>query len=99
MVVLADDDEIKRFVDLMQARYQLTVRAILGGGPDNQTSVKILNRYTRLQIDTNGDYILEYEADPRHAEHLIKELKLENAKPVATPGVSKRTKRIKRSKR
>ena len=47
MIVLADDDDVARFVDLMRAKYQLTARAILGDGPGNQTSVKILNRYMR----------------------------------------------------
>ena len=89
MIVLADDDEISRRIDLMQAEYQLVVRAILGDGPGNKTSVEILNRYVRLEADANGDYMLEYEAEPRHAEHLTKELKLEKAKPVATPGVKK----------
>ena len=30
---------------------------------------------------------IELEADPRHAEIVIRELGLEQAKPVATPGV------------
>ena len=89
MIVLADDDEISRFINLMKAKYQLTVRAILGDSPKDQQSVKILNRYIKLSLDRNGDYVLEYEADPRHAEMIIKDLKLENAKSVATPGVKK----------
>ncbi len=43
--------------------------------------MKFLNRVIRW---TEGG--LEYEADPRHAELIIKQLGLEEAKEVATPG-------------
>ena len=42
----------------------------------------MLNRIVRWSEDG-----LEYEGDPRQVERLIRELGLEGAKPVATPGV------------
>lgn len=38
-----------------------------------------------LDEDHKSTGTVSYEADPRHAEHLVKALKLENAKPVSTP--------------
>ena len=43
--------------------------------------VKLFNIIVRL-VDTG----LELEADPRHAELVIRELELENAKPSRVPG-------------
>ena len=44
------------------------------------TQTRILNR-----ILTWGRAGIEYEADPRHAEAIVKDLTLESANPVATP--------------
>ena len=41
---------------------------------------RILNR-----VITWGRRGIEYEADPRHAEAIVKDLTLESANPVATP--------------
>ncbi len=58
-------------------------------GPDrrrHQQQVRVLNRV--LSWEEDG---LAYEADPRHAEILIRELGLEEAKAVATPGTREET--------
>ena len=46
----------------------------------------MLNRTIRYDKETG---VLEYEADQRHAELIIRTLGLENAKPVSTPGEKK----------
>ena len=45
--------------------------------------MRVLNRIVRVT-----DEGLLYEADPRHAEMLIKDFQLEDAKEVVTPGVN-----------
>ena len=54
---------------------------ILGPGPGQKKEVRVLNRVIRW---TDGG--LEFEADQRHAEMVVRDLGLENAKAVATPG-------------
>ena len=53
-------------------------------GPDatDGTTMTVLNRIIGFDKSTGT---VSYEADPRHAEHLVKALKMENAKPVSTP--------------
>ena len=51
--------------------------------------VRILNRYVRWKSD-GGKNWMEYEPDPRHAELIVKSLKVESAKGVTTPSVKKR---------
>ena len=58
-----------------------TKTEFLGPGIHHQKSVRILNR-----VITWGEDGISYEADQRHAEIAVKELGLEKAKPVTTPG-------------
>ena len=44
--------------------------------------LKILNRI----ISWDGNRGITYEADPRHVEIMVEQLKLKEAKPVVTPG-------------
>ena len=53
----------------------------LGPGSHHQKSIRVLNRV--LEWKEEG---ISYEADQRHAEIVIRELGLENSKPVTTPG-------------
>ena len=60
-------------------------------GPDlerHSQEIRILNRVISWQADC-----ITYEADQRHAEIIIKELNLENSKPVTTPGAREDTTR------
>ena len=53
-------------------------------GPDTKRhlqEIRVLNRVINWTADG-----VTYEADPRHAEILIRELQLEGSKPVTTPG-------------
>ena len=54
---------------------------ILGPGPEQAREVRVLNRVIRW-----ADCGLEFEPDQRHAEMVVRDLGLENAKAVATPG-------------
>ena len=70
------------FEEQMQAKYELTVGPRLGPGPDDAKEACILNRIVRWETDA-----VEYEADPRQAEKLIRECGLDGANSVATPGL------------
>ena len=52
-------------------------------GPEDEQQIKILNRVVRWSL-----HGLEYEADHRHVELVIKELGLATAKPVSTPSTT-----------
>ena len=60
---------------------------ILGPEEGCSREVKILNRTIRWT--PTG---IEYEPDSKHADLIIRDLKLELSKPVATPGISEPTK-------
>ena len=49
--------------------------------------MSVMNRLVKCHPDTG---LVTYEADPCHAEALIKELHLENAKQARTPGEKKK---------
>ena len=63
-----------------EQKFEVKVQ-ILGPGPGQKKEVRVLNRVIRW---TDGG--LEFEADQRHAEMVVRDLGLENAKAVATPG-------------
>ena len=54
----------------------------LGPNKEHQQEVKILNRIV------GWDHVkgIVFEADPRHTEIIVEQLKLKEAKPVSTPG-------------
>ena len=62
----------------------------LGPGKEDQTQIKILNRIVTWH-NTDG---ISYEADPRHVEIIMKQLQLEDAKIVTTPGTKDEGKTI-----
>ena len=55
---------------------------MLGPGSENQQILNIMNRVVTWD-QSKG---LSYEADPRHVEILLQQLKMTDAKPVTTPG-------------
>ncbi len=69
------------FKKALESKYDLEEEARLGPGPEDDKRASILNRVVRWT-----DAGLEYEADPRQAEKLVQDLKLEGAKGVGTPG-------------
>ena len=72
------------FKKQLEGFYELKESHRLGPGPGDHKEATVLNRVVRWT--TNG---LEYEADPRQYEKLLRDLKLdgENIKSVSSPGV------------
>ena len=66
----------------MESKYELTVGARLGPGKEDDHEVLVLSRVVRWT-----DRGLEYEADPRQVEKLLREIELEGANGAVTPGV------------
>ena len=69
------------FVEQLKQRYELTESARLGPGSQDDKEGRVLNR--TLRWTAAG---LEYEADPRQVEKLVRDLGLTGANPVGTPG-------------
>ena len=63
-------------------RCELTESARLGPGDKDGKEAKVLNRVVRWTNDG-----IKYEADPRQVETRIRDLSLEGAKSLGTPGV------------
>ena len=57
----------------LEEHYELKVRGIVGGGPTDCHEITILGR----KLSWKGD-VMKYEADPKHAEMIYKEMGLEN---------------------
>jgi len=66
----------------MKSKYELTVGGRLGPGPSDAKEISMLNRIVRWT--PRG---IEYEADPRQVEKLLREIELEGANGAVTPGV------------
>ena len=63
-------------------RYEIKYGGTLGGDATDVQDVMILNRLVHF-----GEFETTIEADPRHVQILLRELNLQDAKSVATPGV------------
>lgn len=81
--ILALDKDIDWCKEGLEEKYELKLRGVLGPGrdPRDTTEITILNRVVKW-----GGQGIEYEADPRHAEIIIKQLGLREGKAAATPG-------------
>lgn len=66
----------------LQSHWIINVSAILGPADGDAKEVSILNRVVRW----DGD-VIEYEADPRHVEKLLRDMHMEECKPLSSPGV------------
>ena len=64
----------------LEEKYKIKVD-VVGGDKDDKREVRILNRVIRYCSDG-----IRLEADPRHAELVVRELGLDNAKSSKTPG-------------
>ena len=88
--VLADD-EGHAFVDAaLKERYEFRVDGHIGPGQEKQT-MTVLNRILTYHEATGH---VTYEADPRHAEAIVRDLGLENAKSVSTPAEKKKNSEV-----
>ncbi len=75
-------EDLDWFKKALEGKYELEENARLGPGPGDDKRASVLNRVVRWTEEG-----LEYEADPRQAEQLVKDPRLEGAKGVGTPGV------------
>ena len=78
-------DSLKKV--LMDA-YKVNVE-VLGGGVGEASEIRVLNRVVRRTADG-----ITIEADPRHAEMVVKDLELTTAKPCKTPDSKEEMKRV-----
>ena len=67
---------------MMKDEYEVMVRGMLGPDRKDDKKISILNRCVEWKKDE-----IWYEADPRHAEILIRELGLNGKRTVVTPGI------------
>ena len=79
---LGTPDGLDKYEQGMAEAFECKLKGRLGTGDDDCREMRVLNRIVR--VTKNG---LLYEADPRHAEMIIKAFSLESAKAVVTPGV------------
>ena len=80
-VSTAMPQHLMRLKEQLESKYRIKAQW-LGPGKEQQTEVKILNRIIGWEKNKG----IVYEADPRHVELIIDQLKLKEAKAVATPG-------------
>ena len=85
--MLGRTKELNWFRGQISGRYTVKFRGRLGPGAEDDNGIRILNRVASWK-----DNAIEFEADQRHAELIIKHLGLgsEKAKSVGAPG-QKRT--------
>ena len=81
VVGIGKPQELAKLRKVLEDKYKLKVETLSGASEDVQ-EVKILNKIVRWT--PNG---LELEADPRHAELVVRELGLEQASVSKVPGV------------
>ena len=65
----------------LEEKYKIKTER-LGPDPTDSKEIRVLNKI--LRYTEQG---LELEADPRHAEMIVRDLNLQSAKPSRVPGV------------
>ena len=81
-IVLGDEAGQKAIEDMLKQKFEYRVDGCIGPEPQDGTVMTVLNRILEYNKQTG---LLTYEADPRHAEMIVKQLGLQDAKPVVTP--------------
>ena len=81
-VALGDQEALTFLEEKLKTKFEYRVDGLIGPDPSDGTSMNVLNRVIGFN---KSDGTVSYEADPRHAEHIIRELKLEGCKPVSAP--------------
>ena len=86
-VAVGDEKHLAKTRETLESKYKLKVE-VLGSGPGCRDEIRVLNKILR-----HTDEGLELEADPRHAEIVVRELGLLNAKASRVPGAKEPKKR------
>jgi len=98
--VLADEDGLKEMDQLLNSKYTAKWLATVGSEPGDDKEALFLNRVVRYcPADEHGEDRLEIEADSRHAQRIIADLGLQNAKSVDTPAVKRTAAEVEATKR
>jgi len=71
---------VKWLKERLSERFEIKTK-VIGAGPGEETEARILNRIIRVT-----DKGWQYEPDQRHADPMVRELGLEKAKGVKSPG-------------
>ena len=74
--------ELDWYKQELEKTYELKEGARLGPGPTDDKESRMLNRIVRWTEEG-----IEYEADPRQSEQLVRDLGMSGSKSVGTPGV------------
>ena len=77
---VGEEKDVAETERILREKYKIKVEK-LGGGAGDSKEIRVLNKVLRYT-----DKGLELEADPRHAELVVKELRLEGSKPSRVPG-------------
>ena len=81
-VIIATEDDICWLIEEMKKVYELKA-TILGPESHHKQEVRILNRIVRWSPEG-----IQYECDQRHADVIVKELGMEDQKPLSSPGAA-----------
>ena len=84
-LVLADKEGQEYMQKILKEKYEYRCDGEIGRNSGDHLT--ILNRIVTFEKETGK---VTYEADPRHAEMIIRQLNLQNAKSVATPSEKKK---------
>lgn len=87
--VLAYDHGLNETDKILKSKYTVKQLARLGFEEKDDKEATFLNRVISVSKDESGRSCIEVEADSRHVDLIIKNLGLENAKPVDTPSIKK----------
>ena len=85
-LVLADAEGQAFMRKVLSERYEYRCDGVIGEGANDHLT--ILNRIVSYDKKTGA---VTYEADPRHAEMIIRQLNLQDAKAIATPAEKKKS--------
>ena len=80
-VAILPQRNLDRLMAELEKKYELKENALLGPGPNDGKDCKILNHISHWTKDG-----MSYEADPRQAEKLVGEFRLEGCRAVSTLG-------------
>ena len=71
-IALGDDVSQQKYKKLMESKFTIKWRAVIGPDEGDDTEVRILNRYCRF---VKSPEHIELEEDPRHAQLIVRQLR------------------------
>ena len=80
-IIEGEEEDLWWVHDELKQKYIVKMRGILGPEDSDAKEVVVLNRVLSWEGGT-----FKYEADPRHAEKMLRDMEMEDCNPAATPG-------------